>query len=98
MIGKIIIFCLISLIVCLLCLSINLNLTNQGLKKAIVDMDKSKTEEFNRRLKEQQALIDKDFKEKYHADMVSYQATAKRLEIELKRVRELEAQLNPRGN
>lgn len=49
--------------------------------------------EMKKRLNAARAEISKDLDEKYRADMVSYQAMAKRLEIEKKKAKELEGKL-----
>lgn len=54
----------------------------QGLKKSEI--------EFKKQLSTGQDMVRKDLEEKYRADMVSYQAMAKRLELEKKKAKEMQ--------
>lgn len=63
------------------------------LKGAFTKELSAKEAELSRKLKEEKQLVVKDLQEKYQADMVSYQAMAKRVEIEKKRTAQLEEQL-----
>jgi putative transposase len=56
-----------------------------------------KEAEINMRLNKEREFIHKDLEEKYHADMVSYQAMAKRLELEKQKVRKLENDVGKTG-
>ena len=53
--------------------------------------------EFNQRLEEERKKIEQDLEEKYQADKVSYDAMAKRLEMEKQRANELEEKLKRGG-
>jgi putative transposase len=57
-----------------------------------------KESELSMRLAKDRAFIHKDLEEKYQADMVSYQAMAKRLELEKQKVRKLEDKLDKGGS
>ena len=56
-----------------------------------------KEAEINMRLAKDKEFIHKDLEEKYRADMVSYQAMAKRLELEKQKVRKLENDVDKTG-
>lgn len=60
------------------------------------EMAKSKAE-LNNRLNQEKQLIRKDLDEKYRADMISYQALSKRLEIEKQKVKDLEPEAAKKG-
>jgi len=74
-------------------LNFYLFLLNFKFKKEILEIDKKKEEEFSKRILKEREFIKKDLDEKYRADMVSFEAMARRLEIEKKRVREVEEEL-----
>ncbi len=59
-------------------------------KLKLKEENQQKELEFSKRLAEERIFINKDLQEKYKADMVSFDALAKRLEIEKKKARELE--------
>lgn len=67
---------------------------NIGLKKQISHLDQDKEKELKERISKEKVLIRKDLEEKHAADMVSYQAMAKRLELEKKKVKELEEKMS----
>ncbi|MFH2137739.1 MAG: transposase [Candidatus Omnitrophota bacterium] len=50
--------------------------------------------EMERRIREEKELVTKNLKEKYAADEVSFEAMQKRLEIEKKKIKELEKKIN----
>ncbi len=78
----------------LLCaLNIYFYLNNLNLKQAIAGLDIEKEKEFKNRLVKERALIKKDLDEKYRADLVSFEAMHKRLEIEKTRMKELQGKL-----
>ena len=78
----------------LLCaLNIYFYLNNLNLKQAIAGLDIEKEKEFKNRLVKERALIRKDLDEKYRADLVSFEAMHKRLEIEKTRIKELQGKL-----
>jgi hypothetical protein len=62
----------------------------ENLKKEIAH----KEMEMSNKLNQEKEFIKKDLDEKYRADLVSYQAMSKRLEIEKNRVKELEEKTN----
>lgn len=64
--------------------------TNFRLKKEIKELDKKKEVEVNRRIIEERNAIKKDLEEKYQADRVSYEAMARRLELEKQKVKDLQ--------
>lgn len=61
------------------------------LKAKLKKFNAQKQKEFVAQVSREKELIRKDLEEKYAADMVSYMAMAKRLELEKNKVRELEA-------
>jgi len=63
---------------------------NIQLKKSFDGLDQRKEQEFASKLAKEKQFIRQDLEEKYAADIVSYNAMAKRLEIEKKKVKELE--------
>lgn len=64
-----------------------------GLKKSFKQELEHKKVELETRLKEEKAKVAQDLQEKYAADMVSYEAMAKRMELEKKKAWELEEKL-----
>jgi len=85
----------LAVIAVLLCaVNITFYLINLSLRNTIVNLDKNKEKEFKDRLAKERVLIKKDLDEKYRADMVSFEAMHKRLEIEKKRMKELKEKLN----
>jgi len=87
----IILFSLILILICAMCvyfIFVNMNLKNQ-----VVNIDSVKQKEFNIKLEKNKEEIAKDIEEKYHADMVSYEAMFKRLEMEKKKVKDLQGEL-----
>jgi len=90
---KIAIFILIVLVIFLIGLIGHLMALNTGLKRAITELDMKKEAEFKSRLKQEKELVKRDLDEKYRADMVSFEALAKRLEIEKKRLKQTEEEL-----
>ena len=62
---------------------------NLQLKHSLDGLDQRKEQEFTSKLAKEKQFIRQDLEEKYAADIVSYNAMAKRLEIEKKRVKEL---------
>lgn len=67
---------------------------NISLKKQISHLDQDKEIELKERISREKTLIRRDLEEKHAADMVSYQAMAKRLELEKKKVKELEEKMS----
>jgi len=67
---------------------------NMSLKKQISHLDQDKEIELKERISREKELIRRDLEEKHAADMVSYQAMAKRLELEKKKVKELEEKMS----
>lgn len=78
----------------LICFIAYLAFLNMRLNQSMQALESQKEAEFKKRLQQERARINKDFAEKYAADMVSYEALAKRSQIERKRLRELEVTLN----
>lgn len=63
---------------------------NLGLKNKLNTVVAQKNQEFVHKLDQEKEFIKKDLQEKYNADKVSYEVMAKRLEIEKRKVKELE--------
>ena len=61
------------------------------LNKSLKEVNIIKEQEFNRQLIKEKDFIKKDLDEKYRADLVSYQAMQKRLELQKKKIKELES-------
>ena len=61
----------------------------KSIKQAVILKEAEKELEFSQRLVVARDSLKRDLIEKYHADMVSYQAMAKRLEIERKKAKNL---------
>ena len=68
---------------------ITINRLNTKLTRLNVEKEK----DFESRLNKEKEIIREDMQEKYQADMVSYEAMAKRLELEKNKALELEGQL-----
>lgn len=84
----------LGIIASILCaLNVYFYLNNLTLKKTIEGLGKEKETELSSRLAQERVLIRKDLDEKYRADLVSFAAMHKRLEIEKKRMKELEEKL-----
>jgi len=66
---------------------------NKQLKDKFHNLSHEKEMEYSDKLSQERTNIKKDLEEKHRADMVSFEAMAKRLEIEKKRVREVEEKL-----
>ncbi len=67
--------------------------SNLSLKGVFRDLEKKKEAELKSKIVQERELIRRDLDEKYRADLVSFEAMAKRLEIEKKRMKELEQKL-----
>ena len=80
--------CILLLVSCLYFAAANIQL-----KKSIKEISNLATEEFKLKLAKERDTIQKALDEKYRADKVSYEAMAKRLELEKKKVKELEEKL-----
>jgi len=65
-------------------------IAHQGVKYKLVNIDKIKEKELEKRLVVERKNIKKDLEEKHQADIVSYQAMAKRLELEKAKVKTAE--------
>ncbi len=84
----------LAVIIVLLCaLNLTFYFINLSLKNTIANLDNNKEKEFKDRLAKERALIREDLDEKYRADMVSFEAMYKRLEIEKKKMKELQERL-----
>lgn len=70
---------------------------NWQLKNTLKQLNSKKEKEFNEKIKKERELIRKDLEEKHAADMVSYEAMARRMELEKKKVKELEEKLRSAG-
>jgi hypothetical protein len=68
-----------------------------GFKETLKKELQKKDAEVSVRLARERETVFKDLDEKYRADMVSYQAMAKRLEIEKGKARKLEKELEHAG-
>jgi hypothetical protein len=90
---KICIIVLIIMSICFLGLSIHYYINNTQLQKYLSQVSSKAKEDFETRIMKEKELIRKDLDEKYRADMVSYEATVKRLELEKKKVKDLQEQL-----
>ena len=66
---------------------------NLHLRRSISDLKKVKEIEFKEQLGRERESIQKDMSEKYSVDTASFEALAKRLEIENKRTKEIEAKV-----
>ena len=75
-------------------LTFYLFLLNFKLKKEILEIDKKKEEEFSKRILKEREFIKRDLDEKYRADLVSFEAMHRRLEIEKQRTKELQERIN----
>jgi len=87
----ILLFALILILICAMCayfVFVNMDLKNQ-----VVNIDSVKQKEFSIKLEKNRESIAKDIEEKYHADMVSYEAMFKRFEVEKQRVVDLKNKL-----
>lgn len=65
----------------------------QKIEKVRQEKNFIKEKEFNERLAVERGKIEEDLEEKYRADRVSYEAMARRLEMEKQRARELQEKL-----
>ena len=90
---KTILTLLIALVVLLCCLCAYFMVSSIAREHTLVIMDKKNQQELERTIAREKELIRKDLEEKYAADIVSYDAMAKRLELEKQKARELEAKL-----
>jgi len=90
---KLILFGTIAIVV-LGILSSYLFMGSKGMKAKLKDELKVKEIEMSNKLNQDKAFIKKDLDEKYRADLVSYQAMLKRLEIEKDKVQKLEGQVS----
>jgi|WetSurMetagenome_2_1015567.scaffolds.fasta_scaffold174743_2 hypothetical protein len=88
--SKILVF---SAILLLAGLAVFLLFSNISLKSSLKELEGKKEIECKKSLQLQKASIKKDLEEKYAADMVSFQALAKRARLERQRLRELERQV-----
>ena len=77
----------------LLTLSLYLYIYNRQLQNAIFQVTQKASEDLKLRLMQEREYIRKDLDEKYRADMISYRATVKRLELEKKKAKELQEEL-----
>jgi len=67
---------------------------NLSLKGVLRDLESKKETELKSKIAQERELIRKDLDEKYRADLVSFEVMAKRLELEKKRMKELEQKLD----
>jgi uncharacterized protein HemX len=81
------------IILVLLVLCIFLSFSVYNLKRQLSQLNEIKQKEYSEKLAKEKDLIRKDFESKQSADMVSYQALAKRIELEKKKSVELEQKL-----
>lgn len=80
-------------VVILLCLNAYLFMMNLGLRKEAQNYIISKEAGFMAKLITEKQKIRNDLDEKYRADVVSYEAMSRRLEIEKEKIKELESKL-----
>ena len=66
---------------------------NIQLRKSVTELKKKKEIEFKEQLGKEKESIQKDLEAKYSVNIASFEALAKRLEIENKRTKEIEARL-----
>jgi flagellar motility protein MotE (MotC chaperone) len=90
---KISLFILIIVIFLLAGLFASFLVTNLSLRTALGDLENKKEAELKSKIAQERELIRKDLDEKYRADLVSFEAMAKRLEIEKKRLKDLEEKM-----
>jgi len=91
--GKniVILFVAMIIFVCAVCgyfVSVNF-----GLKNQMLQLDTTKKKELNSRLQQEKVTIGRDLEEKYRADMVSFEAMYKRLQLEKQKNIDLEQKL-----
>lgn len=67
--------------------------TIASLKSSIRKADFKKKQELGLKLSQEKELMKKDFEQRYRADKVSYNAMAKRLELEKQKAKELEVKV-----
>ena len=86
---------IVLICVCAVFLLINISLiiAHQGVKHKLANLDEIKEQELEKRLVVERKNIQKDLEEKHQADIVSYQAMAKRLEIEKAKVKAAESNI-----
>lgn len=68
-------------------------ITSLEYKGILVKTDAKNKRQFDRKIERERKLIRKDLEEKYAADIVSYNAMAKRLEAEKKKAKDLEEKM-----
>ena len=73
--------------------NIFLLVAHQMVRYKLVNFDKIKEDELEKRLVVELQNIKKDLEEKHHADIVSYQAMAKRLELEKSKLKVAESNI-----
>ena len=66
---------------------------NMQFKMTKEGLEKKEEEVFKARIAQERKAIQKDLEEKYRPDMVSFEAMAKKLEIEKNRTKKLEEQI-----
>lgn len=81
---------MVVIIILLFSASAYLLIDGYRLKKDLAVKDK----ELDSKISQERDIIKKDLEEKYRADMVSYEAMYKRMEIEKQKVREMEKKLH----
>ena len=70
-------------------IAVSLLIVQANLKNKLKNISRQKDMEYSERLMKDREFIKKDLRELYRADLVSYQAMQKRLDIEKKKVKEL---------
>jgi hypothetical protein len=80
-------------IVVLFATAVALAAVHLGLQQRLKTLSRAKEIEYSAKLAKDREFIKKDMQELYRADLVSYQAMQKRLEIEKNKVKELEAKV-----
>lgn len=89
-VSRRLIYGVIAAAVILAGVSVYLYISGRQLKKALTNEFAQKEKEIDKKIALEKKKIKENLDEKYRADMVSYQAMSKRLEIEKKRIKELE--------
>lgn len=77
----------------LLGISLFLLITTLNLKKSLQDLSKEQQVEFRKQLDAEKEELKRNLEEKHRADKISYQAMMKRLELEKKKAKEMQKEI-----
>ena len=91
------VFVLIIMSIFFLCLSVYYHLDNISLQRSLSEVSNRAKEDFKAAVIKERELIRRDLDEKYRADLVSFEAMAKRVELEKKKVKELQEKIRDLG-